>query len=123
MDRSAPWLNDTYQRAVAGDYHAPVMSGVLGHADYYLTDAVSFNLFYLYASVAASQAQRVLNEGPYLGVVSGQQWILTLLYDVNPAVRLGIQWDNTQMKFGAPLDGFKNTGTANDYRFSAYYFF
>jgi hypothetical protein len=120
----APWVDGDYQRpADPTDWAAPVGWGFTAHADFYLSDAVSFNLFYDYFSVDASQYQMVANNGAFNGVNSGYQWIATLLYDVNPAVRLGWQWDYTNVRYPVPLPGFKGNGSTNDYRFSVYYFF
>jgi len=119
-----PWLTGDYSdRTDPSDWDAAKLWGFVAHADYYITDAVSFNAFYLYTSVDSSTPFAALNNGTFAGVDHGYQWIATLLYDVNPAVRIGIQWDYTDVHYQLPLPGFKSNGSANDYRASLYYFF
>ncbi len=116
----SPWLTDDYQRAALGDFHAASMWGVVGHGQFYLTDQFSFNGFYLWSSVDASQALKVMNPND---IKSGYQWIANLMYDVNPAVRFTLEWDYSNVNYAAPVTGFKSNGSQNVYRLAAYYFF
>lgn len=115
-----PWLTSDYTRADPNDWHAASMWGIVGHGQFYFTDAVSFNAFYLWSSVNASQALRVANPN---NVNGGYQWAANLMYDVNPAVRFTLEWDYSNNHYAAPVTGYKNYGDQNVYRLSAYYFF
>ncbi|MGA2107187.1 MAG: hypothetical protein ABSH25_06040 [Syntrophorhabdales bacterium] len=115
-----PWLTDDYQRATTGDFHAATAWGVVGHGQFYFTDAVSFNAFYLYTTVDASQALKLMNP---MDIKSGYQWAANLMYDVNPAVRFTLEWDYSNLNYAAAATGFKSNGSQNVYRLAAYYFF
>ena len=68
---------------------------------------------------------------------SETQYLVNLSYDVNPAMRLGIEWDYIKTKYanyGNPIPGSGatavreglyagNDGSMNAFRFGAWYFF
>jgi hypothetical protein len=116
-----PWLTTDYTRADPNDWHAATMWGVVGHGQFYFTDQVSFNAFYLWSQVDASNALRVQNA--LGGVTGGYQWAVNLMYDVNPAVRFVMEWDYSNDKYAWPVAGYKNYGSQDVWRFSAYYYF
>ena len=116
----SPWLTDVYARPTEGDYAAATMWGIVGHGQFYFTDAVSFNAWYAWTTVNASHALRVENPD---GIRSGYQFMANLMYDVNPAVRFTLEWDYSNVNYAAAVTGFQNNGSQNVYRLAAYYFF
>jgi hypothetical protein len=66
-------------------------------------------------------------------VITGEtQYIVNLSYDVNPAMRLGLEWDYIKTKYannGTPIPGSSGLlfadkdGTMHAFRFGAWYFF
>jgi len=117
-----PWLTTDYNnRANPDDYNAATMWGVVGHGQFYFTDQFSFNAFYLWSSVAASDALRVDNA--LGGVIGGYQVAANVVYDVNPAVRFTLEWDYSNDKYAWPVATYKSYGDQSVFRLSAYYFF
>ena len=109
-----PWSGaiGTYRRA--SEYAAPVARGFYSHAGVYLTNDIHLNLFYWYTKVNMSER---------LATTTGRaekanSFIASLLYDANPALRFGLQFDTTRTVWG---DDTK--GRQNNYRFCAWYFF
>jgi hypothetical protein len=119
-------MTSTYPRSTeiingAGNsYTAAVAQGFTTHAAYYLTDAVSVNGFYIYTTVNASRALKAANP---MDVQNIWQTVGNIVYDVNPALRLTLEWDHTDARYAAPVPGFKMDGTSDDFRICAQYFF
>jgi len=80
-------------RADPGDFSAAPIWGVYGHAQFYFTDQVSVNGWYVAAWSNPSDAMKfssaALNANGGEGAITSEQnYALNLMYDVNPAVRL-----------------------------------
>jgi hypothetical protein len=103
------------------DFGSLVNSGVYTHAAFYFTDALWINGFYMYAKHDSSDVYKsVINRNVVNNVY---QSILSLCYDVNPAVRMTVQWDHTYAKYANATPGFRNVGNQNSFLYSAYYYF
>jgi len=112
----------SYQRP-GGDFAAPVSTGGLAHAAFYFTDQLSINGWYWYARNNTSRAHQAIN---FNGGKYAYQYVASLVYDVNPAIRFVLHYDHTYKKY-AGLDpaapGLKDKGTSNTYRVGAFYYF
>jgi hypothetical protein len=122
------------------DYVAPVATGGWGQLSFYFTDTVWASFYYGQINYALSQARRgyAFGGGPTgsgtngamsAGAVSReQQYVVNLVYDPNPAIRLGLEYTYTQSNYGRNLYG-QTAGSLTDYgnnnsvRFAAQYFF
>jgi len=121
----------SYDRATAAnniDAVAPVVTGGWGQLAFYITDTVWLGGYYGQTKVALSQARK--NSFPAtsvaaLGAVERvQQYMFNIVYDPNPAVRLGLEYSYFQTHYAANLrPNVENDGNANTVRFAAQYFF
>jgi hypothetical protein len=126
------------------DYAAPNFYGGWGQVMYYLTDKVSLNAQYGQIHYNWSRKQRTF---PATGANATQiafanapldirQYILNVIYDVNPAVRIGVEFSRYYTKYVGPgyslrsgsttaydANGLKDNGAFNSVRFAAIYFF
>lgn len=110
---------------------APTMFGLFTQASFWFTDKLSINGMYGYlkyndsswargaAADATAQARRDLPN-------MIQQYGATLLWDASQAVRFGLEWTNIFTSYNgngpsAPFAG--RSGTLEQYRFAAWYFF
>lgn len=119
-------LSLKYNRGTATDpeYASPHIYGWSAHAAYFIADPLSIHAFYGYGRVLASNETRFVRTGPGTNFFdSTQQYAISMLYDVNAAIRVGIQYDRTRTKFPTANPGFAKHGTNSNYRFAAYYFF
>jgi hypothetical protein len=121
------------------DFIAPRLYGAWGQVTYYLTNDVVVNGYYGYLRNELSQRYMNVNASP---VISNAECILNLLYDVNPAIRVGVEYayirtayaNYTQYpKNGAGTSYSPSTslhysgpdkeGTLHSVRIGAFYFF
>lgn len=103
-------------------YVAPVITGGWSHLQYWLTNKISCNVGYGYAVSKLSDAYRQRNRN---AVQKFQHLIFNVMYDVNPAIRFGIEYGNIYTRYAdypAGLTG-ERSGTINAARVGAYYFF
>lgn len=109
----------SYARSL-GEYAANVLVGGKIEAWYYFTDqyAVTFNVSH--EKQKMSDAFALMNPNAIKKIT---EYILALTYDPNPALRLGLEWEHSTVKYAAPAGGFKDKGKANTYRFAAFYYF
>lgn len=120
-----------------GSYAAPVINGFQTNLRYYFTDKLFSNIWY---AVTQSRQSRWVSENIYTmtgsshipvyltgatqGGIVKNQWIsVNLMYDLNDAVRFGLEWDNVKTRYGKMLAGYSREGTLNSFRFGAFYFF
>jgi len=103
------------------DFHAPVYTGGWGQLSYYFTDTVWSGFYYGQGRVSMSQARKATV--PASGVERVQQYVVNLVYDPNPAIRLGLEYSYIQTHYGANVAGLKNDGNVNLVHFGASYFF
>jgi hypothetical protein len=121
----------SYDRVSAtGDINAvaPVVSGGWGQLAFYLTDTVWFGGYY--GQTVVSLSNRRKNSIPQtsaaaLGSVERiQQYIFNVVYDPNPAVRLGLEYSYFQTHYARSIRPYLDSdGNTNVVRFAAQYFF
>ncbi len=110
---------------------APLFEGVFLHGQYWFTDKVSFNAWYSYTTgnfsswIRSPASGRPLTENAATGNMANilQNLTCNILYDVNPAVRLGVEFNDTRQHFVNLAPGWANEAVVDYYRFAAYYFF
>lgn len=107
---------------------APVVTGGWGQLAYYVTDTVWLGGYYGQTKVSLSQARK--NSFPNtsvaaLGAVERvQQYMFNIVYDPNPAVRLGLEYSYFQTHYAKSIrPTLDSDGNTNTVRFAAQYFF
>jgi len=110
-----------YNRGTVTDprFAVPVVTTWSAHAGYYFTDQLSVNGYYMYTKAHTSHDFQFAFHNTY---ESAYQYIASLAYDVNPAIRFIFQYDYQHAKYPAN-PGESSKGTNTNYRFAAYYFF
>lgn len=111
------------------DFASNVSTGFMAHAAFYFTDQLWINGYYMYAKKDMSHRYRDVTNRD--AVKNAYQTILSLAYDVNPAVRFTLQWDHSYAKYaheaglvGIPASAtLKDKGTQDAFRMAAYYYF
>lgn len=114
------------------DYVAPTAYAWYAQMGFYFTDKLWANLYY--GQVKNNLSYRYLwNSGVTNAIRTHQQWSANLIYDVNPAIRMGLQY--TYMGTGYSGYGTSGSdpctttgvlgrsGSLNSARFAAWYFF
>jgi predicted porin len=95
---------------------------------------MEYSLSSRYKNLTNSAGTAYLNNN---AIQSETQYLVNLSYDVNPAMRIGIEWDYIKTKYanyGNPIPGSGatavreglyagNDGSMNAFRFGAWYFF
>jgi hypothetical protein len=109
-------------------YSAPVITGGHGNLQYYFTDKFFVTGLYGYASVNFSSPFMQAAVGNVANVRTLQQAIINLSYDVNPAMRLGVEYANIYTRYAnfQALGGgqfYDTKGSVNSVRVGAWYFF
>lgn len=135
-----PWSYDAYVsgNAIPANTSFSAYNGTVGggwgEITYYFLDNVFINGLYGYARYNWSDATRGLTNGANAVITAAdiksvQHMIVNLMYDVNPAVRLGIGWThlesgyaNVQTATAAGAGGGKS-GSLDVGRIAAWYFF
>ena len=111
------------------DYAVPRYYGGWGQLTYFLTDKLFATGWYGQAKYRYS-SQYKLQSANYNNIESNRQYIVNLSYDVNPAIRFGVEWDriytryanyNSSTSAGGAI--YDRKGTLDSYRFGAWYFF
>jgi hypothetical protein len=124
------------------DYKYPKITGGWGQVTYFFTDKLFMSGWYGYMSYNMSKnyKNQVASNGQWINnnnVQSETQYIVNLSYDVNPAMRLGLEWDYIKTTYAnagtpipttppsAPNTGYYagKTGSLNAFRIGAWYFF
>ena len=117
------------------DYVAPTVTGGWAQLAFYFTDTVWAGFYYGQVKYNLSQPRKN-TESPG-AVEREQQYIVNLIYDPNPAIRLGIEYTYTTSHYGRSLygqtqvvpgvgtlpAGLSSEGSNNSVRFAAQYFF
>jgi hypothetical protein len=119
------------------DFTAPVATGGWGQLSFYFTDTVWASFYYGQVNYSLSQARRGYYGLTYTGMASPgavsrqQQYVVNLVYDPNPAIRLGLEYAYTQSNYAKNLyaqaaaagGSLTDYGSVNSVRFAAQYFF
>jgi hypothetical protein len=114
---SGAWIG-SYPRN--GDWKAPVTSGYIVHGTYYFTDALYTNVWF--GQAWANMSKSLMNGAGAIGVQNNQQLSVNFMYNVNPAIRLGLGWDQMYTRYAQGF-GFEKKGTLNAFRSAVWYFF
>ncbi|OPX97425.1 MAG: hypothetical protein A4E58_01400 [Syntrophorhabdus sp. PtaB.Bin006] len=111
-----------YQRA-DGSLATPLLVGGWGQITYHFTDKLFVSGWYGNMRYKMSNRYRNTTAGRDQ-VKSEQQYIVNLSYDVNPAMRLGIEYDRINTRYGNySTTGLDKDGSLNAFRIGAWYFF
>ncbi len=84
-------------------YTVPVTTGGWGQISYYITDKVYVNGLYGYLRNYTSAYYNQLNANNV--ITQNQQYIVNVLYDVNPAVRFGVEYSYIATNWAGPGSG------------------
>jgi hypothetical protein len=119
---------------VTASYTAPVTSGGWAEVAFYLTDTVWTTFYYGQVETNLSQWRR--NQIDPLAINRKQQYMVNLIYDPNPAIRLGLEYSYYTTHYArntsafdpanpssTTANGLKSNGTLSVIRFAAQYFF
>jgi len=106
---------------------APVITGGLAHLQYWFTNQVYVNGFYGYYRQNWSETQALAATAR---INNNQQIIGNIMYDVNPALRIGFEYINTYTRYASLQQLVAGTNQAYDtkginhsFRVGAFYFF
>jgi len=103
-----------------GSFAANVVYGWGPQLYIWLTDKLMLDLTYAEVKAKESNWYKSNNAGSPERVT---EYLFILSYDVNPAVRFTFDWERSKAEYAGAAAGLKNKGTANVYRFGAFYFF
>jgi hypothetical protein len=118
--------------AVNPDYKYPKVFGGWGQITYFFTDKLFLSGWYGQMNYNLSNALKNgvwRTSGVNNFIQSETQYLVNLSYDVNPAMRLGLEWDYIKTKYanyGTPIPNglyADKDGSMNGFRFGAWYFF
>lgn len=120
----------SYPVGTAGNRHysAPVVTGGYAQLQYYFTNRLFATGWYGYGktNMSTTYSQVAANAN---GVKTLQHIMVNLSYDVNPAVRLGIEYANIYTRYAnyqavvAGSQYYDSKGSLNSVRVGAWYFF
>jgi hypothetical protein len=102
------------------DYVAPVFGGGQGHIGFYITNALGLHGFYGYYKLNQSKARDAAAPN---NIETNQHIFVTLMYDLNPALRIGAEYGNIRTKYAGTATNQKDKGTLQELRVGAFYFF
>ena len=104
------------------NYTAPVVTGGWAQLVFYWTDTI-WSGFY-YGQVKTNLSQWRKNQISDSAVERQQEYIVNLVYDPNPAVRLGLEYAYYTTHYGrSQYPNLTSEGSVNMVRFAAQYFF
>ena len=90
-------------------YTVPVTTGGWGQISYYITDKVYVNALYGYLRNYTSAYYNALTSQNV--ITQNQQYIVNVLYDVNAAVRFGVEYSYIATNWAGPGSGGGTSGT------------
>ncbi len=105
---------------VPTDFNAAVVSGGWAQLIYYITDRLSVSGQIAHA---VSNMSRTLRNGQPDAVYEADRYLANVIYDLNAAIRLGIEGSYVRTTYGAPVNGLAGWGAFYSARVAAYYFF
>jgi hypothetical protein len=119
---------------LSANYTAPVTSGGWAQVAFYLTDTIWTTFYYGQTQTDLSQWRR--NQIDPSAIDRNQQYMVNLIYDPNPAIRIGIEYSYYTTHYArntsafdpanpssVTANGLKSDGTLSVIRFAAQYFF
>jgi hypothetical protein len=95
-------------------------SGVWTQLTYYLTDKFSSTALWGYQTNNLSGTYSMANAGAVRNI---QNFVFNIMYDVNPAVRFGLEYTRITTAYGAVIATGEAKGSLDAIRFGAFYFF
>jgi len=120
------WGGPSFSAAGLTDIDAayPTTVGGWAQATFYFADNWFTNVLWGYETNNLSKAYRLANIN---AVKNLQNFIINLMYDPNPAIRLALEYTRITTSYarasGAQWTGGKSKGSLDAVRFGAYYFF
>ena len=126
---NAPPVTTGATSVAGGTVFVPKTYGGWGGLTYYITDAVFINGIYTTRTNNVSQYQGVAGATT---IRNNQGYIFNVMYDVNPAIRFGLEYSRYVTQFAGyaanaaltPATTINDSqGTVDTLRFGAYYFF
>ena len=105
------------------DAQYPTTSGAWCQLTYYWTGNVYSNALWGYQTNNLSEQYRAANTG---AVRNLQNFVVNVMYDVNPAVKFGLEYTRITTAYGRAViapGGREASGSLDAVRFGAYYFF
>ncbi len=112
---------DPYNRGgLRADFASPTVTGGWGQLVYYLTDKLSISG---QVSHAVTNMSRSLRKNQPDAVYKADRYVMNVIYDINAAIRVGIEGSYVSTKYAAPAHGLADWGAFSSVRFGAYYFF
>ncbi len=90
-------------------YTVPVTTGGWGQISYYITDKVYVNALYGYLRNYTSAYYNALTSQNV--ITQNQQYIVNVMYDVNAAVRFGVEYSYIATNWAGPGSGGGTSGT------------
>jgi hypothetical protein len=108
------------------NFVAPTATGGWGQLAFYFTDTVWAGFYY--GQVRYNLSQNRKNVASPGAIEREQQYVVNLVYDPNPAVRLGLEYAYTTSHYARNLyaqssGSLTSEGSNNSVRFAAQYFF
>jgi len=124
----APGISMDFYQDNLQNIYAPGYAGFFALATYYFTNKFYANASYGYLKFNWSDAFK--SDPANCNNLNGyNQLLVNLMYDLNPAIRFGVQWSNFNVTYAGAVNASagvhinERVGTLNVYRFGAYYFF
>jgi hypothetical protein len=111
---------------VLNNVQQPTTYGAWAQATYYFTDKLFTSGLYGFQKNSISRIVSTANPDATDRL---ENYVVNLMYDVNPAMRFGLEYTRIRIHYGAARAATANTsaldgeGTINAVRFGAYYFF
>jgi len=106
------------------DYSYPRLFGAQGHVSYWLTNNLFITGYCGQMRYTVSDRYKTMNRN---AIQREDQYIVNLSYDINQAMRVGIEWDYIKTKYAnysaATVPFFDNYGKMHAFRIGAWYFF
>ncbi|OPY74342.1 MAG: hypothetical protein A4E63_00778 [Syntrophorhabdus sp. PtaU1.Bin050] len=105
----------------SGSFATPLVVGGWGQITYHFTNSLFISGWY--GNMQYKMSNRYQRNEGVNQVQSEQQYIVNLSYDVNPAMRFGVEYDRINTKYGWYSNGLDRDGSMNAFRVGAWYFF
>lgn len=128
MGSSGP-SNGAYMRP-NNDAAAPTLFGLFTQASWWITDKVWLNGMYGYLKYNYSEWARTNSASARDKINMSQSYAVNLLWEANPAIRLGLEWMRIFTHYngagrgnGTGPGNAGTSGTIDQYRLAAWYFF
>jgi hypothetical protein len=108
------------RNGVPTNFNAPSAAGGWAQLVYYVTDKVSISG---QAAHAVSNMSLPLRASQPDAVYKADRYLANVIYDINAAIRFGIEGSYVYTRYAGSVNGLADWGTFYSVRFAAYYFF